>query len=498
MDLARQLDAIEADDRIVRYHIVAHSHGGNVARRALWLMSAPPAKLGAVIYLGTPFLHFDEGRLRYLAGRVHWILLLVLLAALWMSEPFLVRSELTIQTMVFAILAGVVYSLIAYFRFSRESHAKPPGVALAFEGDEALALLQKCAYAGERPELVLRDVFRGSGREFTAPSLSQRERKVPRVRSAPRRDPQAMRRHRRWLASLAGAGRSVQSYWNDQCRDAVERAIGVVRQVPLAGGLLRLAGVVLLFTSFAPYRPVLRPFFASRLLRFRETYFYFLRRLPNDVGIRRYPDESVLRATLYSWPRIGMWLAAVLTAGTYYVLLPIDFLLGVLPWLREVCSRLAIWLGLRSAAHAAFGIDMMGTGFDVSLTGTLPPEISRAAMPDGLEKELADQLAVTGGAVGYHLRSIVTAGDADLLMGAVRRVMDDTTMLHAQYYKTDWIIAAVADAIVNAPATPQYHEYERIRQAARDQVRAAAVELLRMSATVQNAEKTAVDEKQTQ
>ena len=297
-----------------------------------------------------------------------------------------------------------------------------------------------------------------------------------------------MQRHWRFPA-LARRGRSRHAvFWNNQCRDAVERAIGVIRRAPLAGGLLQVAGVVLLFTLFAPYRPTLRPFFASRLPRFRETHFYFLRRLPDDVGLRRYPEEGSFVQTLYMWPRLGMGLAAVLAAGTYYVFLPIDLLLGVLPWLQQVCSRLAIWLGLRSAAYTAFGVDMMGTRSDASRTGTLPPEISRAAMPNGLETALVDRLAVAGAPVGSHLRAIAGARDTHLLVEARKARPRGCNDVARSVLPTHQIIAAVADAIVNAPATPQSLEYERMRKAAFDGIWAAAMEAFRSDATVQDTE----------
>lgn len=46
----------------IRYHLVAHSHGGNVVLRALEDLPRDPENLGAVIFLGTPFLDFGEQR----------------------------------------------------------------------------------------------------------------------------------------------------------------------------------------------------------------------------------------------------------------------------------------------------------------------------------------------------------------------------------------------------------------------------------------------------
>lgn len=50
----------------IRYHLVAHSHGGNVVLRALKDLPQDPKNLGAVIFLGTPYLDFGEERERKL------------------------------------------------------------------------------------------------------------------------------------------------------------------------------------------------------------------------------------------------------------------------------------------------------------------------------------------------------------------------------------------------------------------------------------------------
>ncbi len=52
--LTLELDAIAHDERVRHFHIVAHSHGGNVV--ALALSNLPRHKLGKVIFLGTPFI----------------------------------------------------------------------------------------------------------------------------------------------------------------------------------------------------------------------------------------------------------------------------------------------------------------------------------------------------------------------------------------------------------------------------------------------------------
>lgn len=58
--LAKEIMELEASHDIGRYHIVAHSHGGNVVLHALRSLAIDPKKLGAVIFLGTPVLLFSR------------------------------------------------------------------------------------------------------------------------------------------------------------------------------------------------------------------------------------------------------------------------------------------------------------------------------------------------------------------------------------------------------------------------------------------------------
>ena len=58
--LAKEITDLEASPDIGCYHIVAHSHGGNVVLHALRSLADNPKKLGAVIFLGTPVLRFSR------------------------------------------------------------------------------------------------------------------------------------------------------------------------------------------------------------------------------------------------------------------------------------------------------------------------------------------------------------------------------------------------------------------------------------------------------
>lgn len=79
LELRDYLTALEDDDGVGQYHIVAHSLGGYVANKALDALSMhrPATKLGRVVFLGTPFL---VSRSDFVVRRllipywVHWLL----------------------------------------------------------------------------------------------------------------------------------------------------------------------------------------------------------------------------------------------------------------------------------------------------------------------------------------------------------------------------------------------------------------------------------------
>src|SRR6266446_6680756 len=58
VELRAYLRALEMEPRLDRYHLLAHSHGGNVVAHALDGLGFRAEKLGTITFLGTPFLHF--------------------------------------------------------------------------------------------------------------------------------------------------------------------------------------------------------------------------------------------------------------------------------------------------------------------------------------------------------------------------------------------------------------------------------------------------------
>jgi len=59
-DLAEYLAELCRHPDVARYHIIAHSHGGNVVRQALLETPGLTERLGSLIFMGTPFFRFKQ------------------------------------------------------------------------------------------------------------------------------------------------------------------------------------------------------------------------------------------------------------------------------------------------------------------------------------------------------------------------------------------------------------------------------------------------------
>lgn len=435
--LAEQLERLEKHPGVERYHLVAHSHGGNVVRRALRLLAKPPAKLGEVVCLGTPFLHFrDQGVVRRVLRRVHWPLVLIIAAALWAGGSWLGQAEISQTWFLWMVLSGVLGCLAHYWGRTRENLRPVAGFLLCFQHDEAVALLRRCARLAVQPEVLLESFF----------SPGQGSSQEPR---------------RRWLAHL---GR----WWHRSPRAWVERFVAKVRSWPVVGGLLQPLGVLVLVLCFRPYRPRLRLFFSSRLPFFRRSFFQFLEHYDPERG--GFVDDLAVHGrepALSSGPglapkqgwmerveftanypaRAGQALAALASALAYFVIVPFDWLFGALAWLAEVASRFTLWLGLRVAGKSAFGMDVLGAAFAVGESCEVPPGFRSVAVAENVEADILQRVNESSAEVGQRLRSLLATDEGGVLIDELKTVFSNVDLMHAQYYQDDRIVAAVADLI---------------------------------------------------
>ena len=143
--LGAKLAAIESDPRVRRYHLVGHSHGGNVILHALRAMPDTPAKLGAVIFMGTPvlsFRHRDRFDVRWLAVPLY---VAALAGSIWAYRQW-PDNEIIWGTVIVAIILALIAELFVARPRTRRSESELYGSgyaqAFVFDGDEAITSLQ--------------------------------------------------------------------------------------------------------------------------------------------------------------------------------------------------------------------------------------------------------------------------------------------------------------------------------------------------------------------
>lgn len=169
----------------IRYHLVAHSHGGNVVLRALKVLPRDPKNLGTVIFLGTPFLDFGEHRELKLLFTRRFPLALHLLAfglSWW--------AVIATRFHWLALGCAAVTGLAAFFEAGRVFFKDPLEKrnrsslygsgrphAFAFASDEAVGgLTQTVNIMGQPRKYVAQLMDRGVSRGFAvAPTRSYSE-----------------------------------------------------------------------------------------------------------------------------------------------------------------------------------------------------------------------------------------------------------------------------------------------------------------------------------
>jgi pimeloyl-ACP methyl ester carboxylesterase len=144
--LAEVIAQLERDPNVRRYHLIAHSHGGNVVSLAMQELEQLPRKLGAVVTLGTPALSFTTGVLNY--SWVTWSALVTALAlSIW---QFLLQSG---DAKVYSFAAVVVVALAMFLEGLRQHvsndsksfYGSGHAHAFAFAEDEAIyGLINAC------------------------------------------------------------------------------------------------------------------------------------------------------------------------------------------------------------------------------------------------------------------------------------------------------------------------------------------------------------------
>ena len=449
-DLAAYIRALQNDERIGTIHIVAHSHGGNVVRRALRYLNRPQRKLGSVVCLGTPFLHFnDRAAWRRWMGRVHWPMVFVLAGLLTGIAWLGVRDDFATHILLGTILLGVFLSIVEYATASQASSYEGDAIALRFAHDEAIQSLRVCAHLAAEPHLYVRDLLGGAvePRAFKERARSRQSGwwdRLGRIFSAIGRVA--------WNIFAV-----VSNVWNGPVCRIAERITSACYRFPLLGGVLGIVASLMLTVAFRPYRPRLRPFLLSRMPRLATLFFHSV----NEVGERALRNNRSLDDALYSGevpessgvPDSVKAFAALLAFLLYPLWYPIDLLLGIPSWLfGGVMTRFAILLGARAAAASAPGMDMIGAAFRGARTGQVPDGVVDVIVPEPIERDIERRLSA--GPIDFTtLRASLDPAARASLLDALKKVFTDVGLLHAQYYQDERVIDFIAQCIAGSTQT---------------------------------------------
>ena len=172
--LSQRLAALEVDKTIHRYHLIGHSHGGNVILNALRSLETSPRKLGRVIFMGTPVLTFRHRlpiKIRWIAIAVYSVVIYGGLRAypLWPTNQFLIGTVIASGSL--ALLAELFFFRSKAHRNSEQAvYGSGYARAFAFECDEAIESLRVAQEIAAEPKRFIDQFIRpGEPAELAIP-----------------------------------------------------------------------------------------------------------------------------------------------------------------------------------------------------------------------------------------------------------------------------------------------------------------------------------------
>src|SRR5262249_3278096 len=151
----------------MRYHIVAHSHGGNVVLGALESMPEDPKRLGAVVFLGTPVLQFSK---RSVSRSVRYIPMVTYLTgfaiAAWVSfashgvwSAIAILLTVVLAFAVFIDFGGLSKKPLPKRRKRASVYGRGHPYAYIFASDEAVGGLSKTLEVMEKPSHLIKQLL---------------------------------------------------------------------------------------------------------------------------------------------------------------------------------------------------------------------------------------------------------------------------------------------------------------------------------------------------
>jgi hypothetical protein len=404
--LAAELAVLERDHHVKRYHLIGHSHGGNVILQALRALSGEPTKLGAVVFMGTPVLSFRHRE----ALDTRWIAIPLYIAALIGSvlgyrdagDNQIIWGTVGVAIFL-ATLAEIFRSNSGAQRSDLELYGGGYPIAFVFDGDEAITSLVSAQRITRDPRSFI-DQFAQStpSPPFAFPPTSAPEQ------------------------SLAARIQNTGVY--ALLRSLSHPTVPTLNYVP---GVRGVAGV------------------ASRIDDPRTTAADRWQIVASwiDAASTGFPFKAIMIGVLWACAALPMLIMLTMAAMYIVATRAATTIAGfVVLGFAKMLGRIALPVLVRKAA---FGADL-GHFLEVR---SLPPGVAhREIISDALREEAAAISHRFGQDAGHAIVNAVASMDAFAIKSQVNDALTNTALAHSHYYKAANIKERIARMIATRPA----------------------------------------------
>lgn len=386
-----------------RFHLLGHSHGGNVILHALRAMPDAPAKLGAVIFMGTPvlsFRHRDGLDVRWLAVPLY---VAALAASIWAYRQW-PDNEIIWGTVIVAIVLALIAELFVARPRTRRSEAELYGSgyaqAFVFDGDEAITSLQAAQGIARDPKRFID--------QFTQPAPASEPAFTPTPAVQP--DP-------------PGLMQNTGAYW-----------------------LLRTLQSHPAPSTFLPGPPPL----AAPPVRPRTRVSGWLQTLVEIIeqGSVAFPFKFILMAVLWICATLPLLIMAAAGAVYSAVTWLISGIMGaIMLGGARLLGRLALPVLVRKAALGA------DSGSFVKVADLPPGVLARVPISAELRAQAADVSHRFGQDTGQVMLHAIANMDPFAIKSRVTDALTNTSLAHSYYYRATEVKEKIAHLIAVRPAT---------------------------------------------
>jgi hypothetical protein len=372
--------------KVGRYHIVCHSHGGNVLLHALRALPLAPKYLGKIVFLGTPFLELKKRTtFLFLQGLFLLSLIAILSAAGYaLYQGYSLRGP--------EILLGILLFIGWRYWMEHPRGSKPPretlGYSFLFQGDEAFSALR---------EILKR---RGDPKQFLSEVLEEKHPLCPAFRLYfGERFPWL----KRWFYQFL--------YW--------------IQYEPVPPATLTSTPTPTPTPTSQPAMPDMKAL------------------LNSIMTIGNTLSESFLPLSM----NVIYRLVGVVKFVIWGLLFIPNLFLSVAIWIWRFLIRLALRMGLGAGLDMGLGDDHLG--YFVSDVCASPPGYGVEQVPinEAVEKQAKDAALHSMTEALAEALYGKGEGEVPVLVRRVREAFTNVDLLHAQYYRNDSIISQIKDVI---------------------------------------------------